>query len=499
MSEVETIQGAVTAKSESEQRKVRVSPSQVHGKRLCKRRWAYRYVEGIPEPQSAAQADGVLGHKRNERWLLHGEHPGDDAMGRLVQAAMRPGYLPTPGRHLLIEHPFEIPLGGGHAFMGYIDCIEPPAEVHRVAVIDYKFVSSFRYILTRDKLRQDPQAVGYGKAAIDLFPTATEIERRWLYFQKGTVNVKPVSVIETVAQVETAWAELKTEANEMVAIRLRKIPANQLEPNTDACHAFNKPCPYSDRCPAFASSRSFTKAFTHKENSIMVSRTQEGDPQMAVSLLAQLDKLKAKVGGAGAGTPTAEAPPPAEAKPAPAATSVPATNGAKRGLSALAELQRLKGAMTANPPEAAMAMAKPVTDPIPDAVVATPAPVAASEEKTMAAEKPKKAKSEKTTPTRLTVMFNAAMVKRPGDAAEPVQLVEVLAPIMRQVADSAQKAHWMLMPYSEGKALLAHAFDQWLETSGWKGTIYVDGASPEAQAVREVLLNHADVVVRGVA
>ena len=113
--------------------------------------------------------------------------------------------------------------------------------------------------------------------------------------------------------------------------------------------------------------------------------------------------------------------------------------------------------------------------------------------------KPKKTR-EKTAPASadgsLSVIFAAAVLKFPDGKAKPAMLIDLLGPIMRKVADENSVAHWALIPYAQGRALLAHEFDAWLTAAQWKGTILV-GDSDEARAVHEVLTAHADVIVRG--
>ena len=48
----------------------------------------------------------------------------------------------------------------------------------------------------------------------------------------------------------------------------------------------------------------------------------------------------------------------------------------------------------------------------------------------------------------------------------------LLVPIMRKVADENNVAHWALIPYAQGKALLAHAFE---EATGFETRVVVLG------------------------
>ena len=508
----------MTSEGENEsEKRVRVSASQIDGFNACQIAWAIRYILGVKTPSTSAQEIGTRAHARVERYLAHGEHPGDDEIGILIQAAMRPGMLPPPIVGLRLEHEFTLPLDGGHEFIGFIDCVREPID-GRALVIDHKFVGSFRWAKTKSDLESDPQSISYARAAVDLFPRVREVEGRWLYYQKGSRKVQPVSVVRSLEEVDRAWRPIEAKARDLVRLRQAKVDPQSLQGNEEACGSYGG-CPHQRSC-----------AFYQRRARGKFGRATTGDQEMTTSLLEKLKAMKA-----------AEAAPVQAAAPTPPAAATPAP-----AMSALAKLQALKGAKGANPPATVEAAPAPAAKPLslkpheeaalaklrsakaaevaaPSAlpeVDAAPAPapkplslkpheeaaLAKAEEKTAApAEKPKRAaRAPASQPasakaSTLSILFGCAVVKQPSDSAMPVQLVELLGPIMREVADSAAKAHWALIPYAEGKALLAHAFDAWLTESGWKGTIYVDERSAESQAVREVLLAHADVVLRGVA
>lgn len=441
--------------------RVRISASQIAGFEACQVAWAFRYIAGVKPPQTSAQEAGTRHHARVERYLGSGEHPGDDAEGRLIQAAMRPGILPPPIVGLRVEHEFSLPLGGGHEFIGFIDAVREPID-GRALVVDHKFVAALKWAKSESELRKDPQPASYARAAVEMFPGVREIEARWVYYQKGSTKVQAVSLVRSIEEIERAWRPIEAKARDLVRLRQAKVDPQSLVGNSESCGSYGG-CPHRADCSHYQRTAGFGSSF----------RTAKGATEMSGSLLDKLKALKETQAGAQAAPAQAV---PAKAEPAP--------------VSALAKLQALKGATGANPPAKA--------EPAP-----VPAPTPIAEEKAAELAKPKRAKAPASQPasakaSALTVLFGCAVVKQPGDSALPVQLVELLAPLMRDVADAAEKAHWALIPYNEGKAMLAHAFDKWLADSAWKGSIYVDERSLESQAVREVLLAHADVVVRGV-
>jgi hypothetical protein len=500
---------------------MRTSPSQVHSYDRCAARWGFKYILGLKEPSTAAQEEGTRGHARVERYLKDGEHPGDDALGKLIQAAMRPNHLPVPRPGLLLEHEFHIPLGGEDSFHGFIDVVEPPDPVGVAVVYDHKFISNLRYAQKPLDLISDPQAIGYGKAALQIFSGAnvSAVERRWLYYQKGSTRVLPVTFTQTRDVVEEAWLPLAKKAREMIELRKKKIDPNQLDQDPSACYSYGRACPFMTRCTV-KRQKSFTdrsqqSRFLFTQSVETSNDTAQGDNRMSIK--DQLAKLKTSVMG------SAPAPAPAkqeEQKPEPAPSAPPvAAPPASAPKPGLAALQKLKGASGVNPPERAKAPAPAVEtasaehtgtggsgvetaiEAQPGKAAAETAPTVTADDAAPAPSKRSRAKKEQAAPSaaarsHLTILFGCAVMKRPDDIVEPVQLIDLLGPIMRDVADSAGKAHWLLIPFNESHALLAHAFDKWLEDSRFKGLVYVDETSKESIAVREVLLKHADFVVR---
>ena len=95
---------------------------------------------------------------------------------------------------------------------------------------------------------------------------------------------------------------------------------------------------------------------------------------------------------------------------------------------------------------------------------------------------------------RIVVLIDAVPVKTVPPNTK--YLVDLLAPCMAKVAEENEVAHWNLLDYSKGPSLLAVAFDAVLDE--FSGTIIVDGGTPEARAVKEVLYARADVIIRGI-
>jgi len=79
-----------------------------------------------------------------------------------------------------------------------------------------------------------------------------------------------------------------------------------------------------------------------------------------------------------------------------------------------------------------------------------------------------------------------------GDA--PIDLTDLLAPLMRAVASDAGTDHYTLVPYGQGPARVAAlvARNPWTT-----GVLFADSRAPATQAVLEVLRPYATMIVQG--
>lgn len=456
----------------------RVSPSQISRYEDCARKWGYTYIEGIREPSSKAQVEGKRLHGKAEALLRDGVHPGTDSDGKLIAAAMRPGYLPIPRPGLLVEYEFELPVAREEfSFYGFIDCLVPPDESGVAVVVDHKFVKDLKWAKSDTQLRDDVQSTIYQWAAIHSFDVIHGAESRWIYYQKGSTKIQKAACHRTRGEIGRALLPIIDTARELVQLR-RKGDMASLPGNPDACEAYGG-CHYRNICPAYGGRKMFT--FAAKTNSGQIPPT--GDLDM--SMMEQLKALKQR-NGKGV---------PAKPETKTAEVESPKVAAKKPGF--------LKGVNPPKEPEVEAASEAPpieiAAEPIEKKKVGRPRKVEASKAVVEFQGQEIKGLGRVTVPAKhITVMFNCAVVKTNGDAP-PTQLIELLAPIAKQVAEDAAVEHWAAIEYGGGKTKLASAFSQWLEESAWTGTIYANERSAETQAVLEVLNDRAHVVIRALA
>jgi hypothetical protein len=124
-------------------------------------------------------------------------------------------------------------------------------------VCDYKFSKDpKRYGVTDPKdFLQDPQALLYAAYSFVKYGTS-RVFLRWLKFKtEGRPAIHPVDAILTRQQVNEAFGRVvHPTAQALVRIRTRKSDPNTYPPNFDACHDFNRPCPYGAYCKGSAMS-----------------------------------------------------------------------------------------------------------------------------------------------------------------------------------------------------------------------------------------------------
>jgi len=240
------------------------SATQVDTFRLCKRKWAWRYLDGIEaEPHPSAQL-GTEVHAQLEGWLRE---------GKMLDMSTRAGLIAMSSLHLLpspkscdVERPFIIELFG-FRFRGFKDFERGP-EIHRS---NGTWISGFvgdhktstdpnKWGKTAEDLRNDTQAILYSAEHMHRFE-APSVELHWNYLRtSGSPKATPVldlgggRPVITRGECEPVLERTYNAAKEMAALYValmapppRENRALELEPNAAACQAFGG-CPHIERC-----------------------------------------------------------------------------------------------------------------------------------------------------------------------------------------------------------------------------------------------------------
>ncbi len=290
---------------------MRVSPTQFQLFLLCRRKWAFAYIQGLREPITRQLAFGLAVHALLEAYLRHGAVPdldstwtfalylerelgcGDDKRADAAQAAvdaggmsdtatrypgkvalsmMPAGVFPAPGVGL-VEDRFEFEDRGvvwnglldWHTF-NPIDFVAPEfegmpgaAESGLVIVIDHKTSSDpAKWGKLGDDDDSDParaladdiQAVVYSRAMLDRYGPAN-IEAHWNYGHSGAV-ASAARVATTRMVPGEVYAKFENDiapiGQEIRKLRLANPDPLSLPPSPDACFAYHKLCPHAGTC-----------------------------------------------------------------------------------------------------------------------------------------------------------------------------------------------------------------------------------------------------------
>jgi len=161
------------------------SPSQCKTFKACGSKWYIQKILGVKDPQTEAQRMGVVRHDKMDGYMKgEREVPSDPIIQVLLEHLPEPHEVnPTDS-----EYGFKLFLPGAPVPMvGFIDL----REVWRRLITDYKFRSSFTYIVEPEGLRQDFQSLTYSMVGVD-HPWVGDDE----------VRGKPATVIHGVQPVE---------------------------------------------------------------------------------------------------------------------------------------------------------------------------------------------------------------------------------------------------------------------------------------------------------
>ncbi len=214
----------------------------------CERKWWFRYVKKLKEPENRGTAFGSALHVDLQHYLTTGDLPQPGRNRQLIARALALDLLPEPGT-VAVEQKFNVPFGNT-TLIGSID-INATREAD-ISVVDHKSGRDPKWRLTEEQLQQDVQVQLYLKVAgtlADWKPETYTAQHIW-YRSEGPISVHGVGPVEfTHEQIEKTWAE-----------KLSIVPYLQLVDGTDdvtmipgnrrACDDFGG-CPYRSTCNMF--------------------------------------------------------------------------------------------------------------------------------------------------------------------------------------------------------------------------------------------------------
>jgi hypothetical protein len=224
------------------------SPSQIklfaYG---CQRKWAFRHILNLAEPEQTFQVLGKEVHRHNEDYLKRGViPPRDTKAGEIAHVGL--DRLPQPSPHHRVEEHLYIDRKDGFLMHGFADLIDTAT----CTVHDFKTTSSFQWTLSAEELATDPQALIYGMWLHDHTQT-TSIRLHWMYYKtRAPYSLRSVTTELSAGQLEDHYAQhVLAPARMMREIRQVADPItfdpNELPGNAAGCNAYGG-CPYRSQC-----------------------------------------------------------------------------------------------------------------------------------------------------------------------------------------------------------------------------------------------------------
>lgn len=286
-----------------------LSPSQLSTFLMCPRKWAARYIHGIPDPPGQSAQDGVRMHKVLEKYYKHGVAPDNTTKwGAWASTLLAKTGLPLPGPGVEAERKFKFELNGVW-WRGSKDLSYDDGEFR--VIRDHKSTAGLEWAKTEEQLLVDPQSDIY---AYEEYLNQDHVVRNdWGYVTREkhpkTLLVSAPMPYEHVAH---AMREHTASGKRILQLYRDKPEINALEPvgaGNGGCSAFGGCKLDGNRCKLSPQER------------LVAVRKFELKRKLNMS---QLDDMKARARAALAaktGIPTAVA---VTAATAPAAVVAPA-------------------------------------------------------------------------------------------------------------------------------------------------------------------------------
>jgi hypothetical protein len=286
---------------------VAFSATKIADKRLCKRKYAWSVLDGIPRAPNPAAELGTRVHEILERWLRDGTVIDSSTLEGSI-AASGVQHLPIAGTHVAVEEWIQLETDVA-IYNGKVDLSYVNPETGRCVVHDHKTTSDLGWAKDEAELRKDPQSIIYAAETMAR-QGVDEVELAWVYHTtKGKRKSKKVHLVITRDEVEAGLKEVDTDAAEMLDWHARGLKAMDLEPTVTACEAFGG-CAFRGHCNLTV--RDLRKASMAQETTLEKLKREKAERAAAAS---------GGVPANGASGPAAPAP----AAPAPAAAAAPRT------------------------------------------------------------------------------------------------------------------------------------------------------------------------------
>lgn len=491
---------------------MRLSASQIETFTNCRRKWAWRYLDGVEESPSKAAELGRAVHAELEKYLSGGDVDFTTEIGYIAASGLE--HLPKPGTPgLLIEQEFHFEGPSGHTYLGYKDLEEPGI------VTDHKTAGDLKWQKTADELRKDIQATLY---AVDYFrkhPEEPHVGLRWVYYQTKNTRKSAVTHIR-VSQPETwqRFLEIEQIAEQMHEVSQDKpdgtpVRALDLPANINHCSAYGG-CPHQGRCNLSPLEKMRSHVEQNKLTALLKNKNgaaptpPPASDAVAAAVAGKQPSLAFAPGGAHHGITT----PPGGVLPATATTNKLLSRLQAGGAPAAAAV--VPAAI--NPPEFQPSPAPPAPAPAPrveDSVLGATiadqkAKIAAAsgelaeslaQGEPAAAEKRGRGRPTKATlpATGLAVKIKTLYIDCGPVGVDVTDAAQLIALAKKEVATQNGLADYRFAEYGQGPGLLATYAAAHLDAlPGVLAGVRLDTTTPEGAVIQAELMARSELVVR---
>ena len=263
-----------------------LSASRIKLFHTCARKWYYKYIEEIPDPQTQATNFGSDIHKQIEQYYLANKTPDAPHAFALLQ------HLPKPSPTLVVEKAFSIPIeiaGIDCLIRGASDLID--TETH--TIYDHKTTSNFKYVLKEESLLTDPQPLIYGMYyRLNHNRHVPDINIQYTYvLSKQTPLLPQTRIVKTkqsLTILEDGVASLHDPIRDMNQITETRPSASDIPANTSACFMFRR-CPYASVCPSFGKQKEVNTMASLLEQ--LAAKSREAPKVIAPTPVADADDV----------------------------------------------------------------------------------------------------------------------------------------------------------------------------------------------------------------
>jgi hypothetical protein len=223
----------------------RSSPSALQAFRRCNLRWYHdKVLQTEKTPRNRKGADtGSANHKLLEDLLLKGvDNRGDIAKAGDAMLREYERYWPVNGGSGQVEREFSVETNGGTPFTGRIDFYIPSIAT----IIDHKFKKEKKWWDKPDDLRDDEQAIIYGKFALEDTGADTIDFIHHNHTTSPPYKAEPTKIKLTRDDILLKYGAL-SEIVDIDMARTVSLDKDQVPYNVEACWDFGG-CDFARTC-----------------------------------------------------------------------------------------------------------------------------------------------------------------------------------------------------------------------------------------------------------